>query len=194
MINNINELKLDVESIIIGIKKFNNLNMLELTIDQLKKINIDKEIFVSINKPIHDSEIEELTDILLSLDNINISGVLFDDISVYQICKEKKLNLNLIWSNIHQTTNYNSINVWNKLGVKSVFISPDITLKEIIDIKNNSKSSVFVPIYGMFDIFTSNRFLISNYLKYIHESKRNTKYYIENNNIKYPIYENENGI
>ena len=64
---------------------------------------------------------------------------------------------------------------------------------KLIEIKNNSKSNLFVPIYGMFDIFTSNRFLLTNYLKYINSKKENNNYYIENNNIKYPIYENKNG-
>lgn len=196
MINDIKELNYNVDTIIVGINGFNNLNILELSLEEIiniKEKNTNKEVYISINKSIHDKEIDNLKKILFELDKIKIDGVLFDDISVYQISKEENLELNLIWANIHQTTNYNTINVWNELGVKNAFISPDITLDEIINIKKNTNSFLFVPIFGMFDIFSSNRFLITNYLKYINKDKKSDKYYIENNDIKYPIYEDKNG-
>ena len=193
---NIEELKIDVDSLIIGLKNFNSLNTLELELDDIKNfININKEIYISINKLISNNEIDELTCILKYFDNKNIKGIIFDDISVYQIVKENNLNINLIWGNIHQTTSYNSINTWYDLGVNKALTSPDITLNEIIEIKNNTNSELFVPLYGMFEIFSSRRFLISSYFDYINQKKEDNLYYINNKiiNENYPIYEDKSG-
>lgn len=197
MINKIEEINLNVDSILIGLKNFNSLNLLELDLDSIEEIinNTDKEIFISINKLIHNGEIAELKLILKKLEKLKVSGIFFDDISIYNIVKENNLNLNLIWGNSHQATNYNTINSWNKLGVKNSIISPDITLEEILNIKNNTESKLFVPIYGMFEIFSSNRFLVKNYLKYIDKNSDSGFHYINHKilNTYYPIYEDSNG-
>ena len=197
MPKNISELNLDVDSFIIGYKNFNSLNTLELDINEIKEIlkNTNKEIYISLNKVIHDTEIEELESILKKLNSIEISGILFDDLSILQIVKENNFSMKLIWSNIHQTTNYNTINSYYNYNISGAVTSPEITLNEIIEIKNNTKSKLFVPLYGMFEIFSSNRFLLSSYFTYINEKKENNTYFINNKILykNYPIYEDRNG-
>ena len=196
IINKIEELDLDCDSFIIGLKNFNSLNTLELGIDKIKILKEkykNKEIFISINKVIHDSEINELKILIQKLNDIKVSGIIFDDLGVYNLVKNLKINIPLIWGNIHQTTNYITINEWNKLGVKNVITSPEITIKEIKEIQDNTKSRLFIPIYGMFEIFSSNRFLLTNYLKYINKEKVTNKYYIKHNETNYPIFEDKTG-
>ena len=195
-INKKEELELNCDSIIIGLKNFNTLNVLELSIKEIEDIvnkYTNKEIFISINKNIHDYELDELKRILFKLNNINIKGIIFDDVGIYNIINNLNLNIKLIWGNMHQVTNYTTINEWNKLGVKSAITSPEITIKKICELQNNSNSILFIPIYGMFEIFNSNRFLLSNYLKYINNEKMDDKYYIKHNETNYPIFENETG-
>lgn len=191
----IDEINLNVDAVIIGYKNFNSLNVLELELEEIKEVRktFDKELYISINKLVHDNEIDKVYEIINELIKIDIDGVLFDDLGILQIVRENALNINLIWTNTHQATNYNTINDYKNLGVNNTFISPDITLKEIIDIKKSTESKLFVPIFGKFEIFSSNRFLLSNYLKYIDKRKDDKTYYIENNNTKYPIYEDSNG-
>ena len=196
IINRIEELELDCDSIIIGYENFNSLNTLELNYNEIEHLinkYPNKEVFLSINKPMHDNEIEKVKDILKKLNNLKLSGIIFDDVGLYNICNNLKTNIPLIWGNIHQVTNYVTINEWNKLGVKKAIISPEITTSEINEIQNNTKSCLFIPIYGMYEIFNSNRLLLSNYLKYINKRKVDNKYYILNNDTKYPIYENNIG-
>ncbi len=196
MVNKLNELNLELENYIIGLKNFNSLNILEINLEELKEIlekYENKNIFLSLNKLIHNDELDKISNILIELSKLNISGIIFDDISIFQLNNRLKLNLNLIWGNIHATTNYITINEWNKLGVKSAIVSPDITLNEIIEIKNNTDSKIFMINYGMYDIFSSNRNLLSNYLNYINKDKKNKTYYIKNKDTLYPIYENDNG-
>lgn len=193
---NIEELELNVDSFIVGIKNFNSLNTMEIELSQIDTIlDNNKDIFISINKIIHNSEINMLKEILLELSTKNIKGIIFDDISVYQLVKENNYKLNLIWGNIHQATSYNVINSWYNFDVKNVITSPDITLNEIIEINKNTNSKLFVPIYGMFEIFSSNRFLLSSYFDYINKDKHKDTYFINNKiiNKNYPIYEDDNG-
>lgn len=189
------EINLSVDAVLIGIKNFNSLNTLEININDLDNIKCGAEIYISLNKIIHNAELDELNNILKILQTKNISGVIFDDISVYQLVNENNYDINLIWGNIHQATSYNTINTWYNLGINSSITSPDITLNEIIDIKKNTKSKLFVPIYGMFEIFSSNRFLLSSYFQYINKSKEDNTYFINNKIIdkNYPIYEDNNG-
>lgn len=191
----IDELSLNVDAIIIGYKNFNSLNVLELDIDEIKTLRqkYNKELYISFNQLIHDDKIDEVENILKELSLLNIDGLLYDDLGILQIVKENNLNINLIWANTHQVTNYITINSYEKLCVVGAFISPDITLSEILEIKENTNCKLFVPIFGKFEIFSSNRFLLSNYLKYINKEETNKTHYIENNNTKYPIYEDSNG-
>jgi len=196
IISKIEELELDCNSFIIGLKNFNSLNTLELGIDEIKNVKEkykNKEIYISINKVIHDSEINELKILIQKLNDVKVSGIIFDDLGVYNIIKNLNINIPLIWGNIHQTTNYITINEWNKLGVENVITSPEITIKEIKEIQDNTKSKLFIPIYGMFEIFSSNRFLLTNYLKYIYNEKVTDKYYLKHNETNYPIFEDKTG-
>lgn len=189
------ELNLNVDAFIIGIKDYNVLNTLEIEIEKLDNYLNNRNIYISINKLFHNNELEKLNNLLKILENKKIKGVIFDDVSIYQLVKENNYNINLIWGNIHQVTSYKSINEWNKLGVKMAITSPDITLNEILEIKNNTKSQLFVPIYGKFEIFSSNRFLAKSYFDYINKNKNDNLYFIDNKliNQKYPIYEDTNG-
>ena len=191
------ELNLNVDAFIIGIKNYNVLNTLEIEIEKLDNYLNNRNIYISINKLFHNNELEKLNNLLKILENKKIKGVIFDDVSIYQLVKENNYNINLIWGNIHQVTSYKSINEWYNLGVKMAITSPDITLNEILEIKNNTKSQLFVPIYGKFEIFSSNILLIKNYFDYINKNKNKNDnlYFIDNKviNQKYPIYEDTNG-
>ncbi len=189
------ELNLNVDAFIIGIKDYNVLNTLEIEIEKLDNYLNNRNIYISLNKLFHNNELEKLNNLLKILENKKIKGVIFDDVSIYQLVKENNYNINLIWGNIHQVTSYKSINEWYNLGVKMAITSPDITLNEILEIKNNTKSQLFVPIYGKFEIFSSNRFLVKSYFDYINKNKNDNLYFIDNKliNQKYPIYEDTNG-
>ena len=60
-INHLYELnKKDIHGFIIGIKNYSIFQNLKLSIEELKEIKIDKEIYISLNKPIHNNELESI--------------------------------------------------------------------------------------------------------------------------------------
>ena len=47
--------------------------------------NHDKEIFISLNKNMHDSDLECLKETLLKLDKTNVKGIIYYDISIVNL-------------------------------------------------------------------------------------------------------------
>lgn len=183
--------KKDIHGFIVGIKNYSIFQNLKLSIDELKEINIDKELYVSLNKPVHNNELEDIKNILTELSKINITGVFFEDISIYKLNRDLGLNLNLIWSSMHLPTNSKSCNFWNKKGCTGALLSTELMVTDFIDIKKNTNMNIFVYLYGFIPIFESSRTLITNYLKHINKSNDSNIFYAyeKERDKYYPIYE-----
>lgn len=188
-INNLNNK--NIGGFIVGIDKFSIFQSLKLDVEEIKNIKTNKELYILLNKPIHNSELDELKSILIKLSKLSISGVLFEDISVYKINKDLNLNLNLIWASNHLPTNSVSCNYWNKKGCSGAVLSTELMYTDFIDIKKNTDMNIFVYLYGYVPIFESSRTLISNYLEHIKKESNSKKYFIHEriSNKYYPIYE-----
>jgi len=187
-------LKKDIDGIILGLKGYSVFLNFEVSIKEIKKIinNTDKEVYIAINKIIYNKDINKLKRLLIQLSKLNITGILYDSVSIYNINKELNLNLNLVWNQMHFPTNYMTCNYWNKLGVNSAYLSTEITLDEIINIKKNTNMNIFTYMYGYLPIFESSRELLTNYFKHIKKIKKDNKYYLYEEMSKkyYLIYEN----
>lgn len=189
-----------IDGFILGLKDFSFFHSFELTIEQLKEIipkikKAKKEIFISLNKIIYNEDIPLLKEYLLILEKLDINGILYDDISIVNLKQELKLKTPLVWNQLHFPTNYHTCNYWYSHGVKYGMLSTAITLKEIITIKKKTKMKLMVNVYGYLPIFTSSRYLISNYFEYINKSKKDELYYIgeDSKDELYPIYEDKKG-
>lgn len=186
----------DVDGFIIGLKDM-SINMpTYFSLFEIKEIsNIleekNKELFVSLNKNMHNNDLGYLTEILLEFETYHISGIFYYDVALINLKQEMNLKLNLVFSEEHSVTNYATINYWNMMGASYAYLSNEITLEEIIDIKRNSNSYLFVQVFGYIPIFASERKLIKNYLKQFNLSSTGNKYYIEKENKKYRILENK---
>lgn len=168
-----------------------DLNELKSISNKLKKGN--KELFILLNKNLHNSDIETLKEILINLNKLDIKGIFYSDVAVIQIKEELNLNYDLVWAAEHATTNYNTINYWYNFGAKYTFISSDITYDNIIEIKNNTKSKLIVPVFGYLPMFVSRRHIVKNYLDYFKLNDNSKINYIEKENKIYPIVDNKLG-
>lgn len=187
-----------VDSYIIGIDNMSVNENMYVTLEELEEINEylklnNKELFVSINKNMHNSDLSLLEDILIKLNDLNIKGVLYYDVSILNISKRIGINYDLVWACEHYTTNYNTINYWNSFGVKYTLISGEITIEEILEISKNTKSKLIVPLFGYLPMYVSKRHNIKNYLEYFNLEDTSKINYIENDNNYYPIIDNKVG-
>ena len=89
------------------------------------------------------------------------------------------------------TNNYYTINFWYEKNVKYTWVSNDITLREMQEIKENTKAKLMVTLFGYLPIFASKRHLVKNYLKTF-DLKDNSKInYMEKEEKIYPLVDDE---
>ena len=195
-INNILEYtKIGANAFIFGLKNYSSGYNNEITIDDIKEIRefYTGELFIAINKNIFNRELVELENILKELDELNISGILFYDISILSLKNRLGLKTPLVWNQTHMVTNYNTCNYYYDKGCEYGVISSEITLEEINEISKNTKMKLFLNVLGYQIMGYSRRHLLDNYFKSTDTKRDNNTYIIKNNNEDYIIQEEENG-
>lgn len=181
-----------VDGYIVGLKDY-SVNMgLYLDLEEISKLvsENEKEIYIAINKNIRNSEIDDLKSKIESIINIPISGILYYDMAVYQLCPNKEL---LVWSQEHATTNYATINYFKSKGVDKVYLSSEITIDEMTTIKDKTDSTLYANVMGYIPIFLSKRYLVSNYKKHFNIEDNSNIYYMKKEGKSFPLLETDDG-
>ncbi|MDD3341241.1 MAG: U32 family peptidase [Bacilli bacterium] len=194
-IEQIKRLKNKINTIILGIKGYSVNFEKEYTLEEIKQIRtiFTGTIFIAMNKNILNSEIEEAEKILKELDTLSIKGILFYDLSLLYLQKQNHYSYDFIWAQEHFTTNYATINYYAKEGVKGALISSDITLNEIVEIKEQAKCYLMTTVFGYLPMFASKRHLVDNYKKVFQLEEGQGKHFIERKDEKYRIVDNTEG-
>ena len=191
LINEADAFIIGIENLSVNLPFYFNLNEVIEIINILNENN--KEIFIALNKNIHNNDLDLLKETLKILDNYDITGILYYDISVVNIKSELNLKNDLVWSQEHLTTNYNTCNYWFNKGVKYTYLSSEITLEEIITISNNTNMKLLVPIFGYLPMFDSKRHLVKNYLEFFNLNDNSKINYMSKENKTYPIIDDNSG-
>lgn len=191
LINDSDAFLLGVKDLSVNLPIYFTIEELELIIKLLNEYN--KEIFIALNKNMHNSDLDYLKEVMNLLSDYKINGVFYYDIAIVNIYNDNKFNYDLVWAQEHLTTNYHTCNYWYDFGAKYVFISGEITLDEIKEIKQNTKAKLIVPIFGYLPMFVSKRHLVKNYLDYFNLKDKSEINYIFKEGNKYPITDDNNG-
>jgi len=186
------------DAFLFGLKGYSVNVPCVIEINELEEINKiikknKKELFISLNKNMINSDIDKLKEILLYIDKLDIKGIFYADICFINLKKELNIKTDLVWSQEHLTTNYATINFWKQYGVNYTYLSGEITLKEIKEIKNNTKVKLIVPIFGHLPMFVSFRHVVKNYLETFNLKDNSKLNFIEKENKIYPIIDDEIG-
>ena len=146
IINNLKQAK-DIEDLvqafIVPIKNY-SINLGEgFDIEDVRELQkLNKEIFVLVNKNIHNNELNGLKKLLLNLEKLQVKGIIFYDIALVEFKKILGLKTDLVWAQEHLVTNYATINYWYEKGIKYAYLSSELTKKEMMDIKANTKAKL----------------------------------------------------
>jgi len=186
-------LKTDIDGVILSLENLSVNSNLYVSLEDVKSIlNLtSKEICISINKIMHNEDLELLEQTLVALNKMNISKIFFYDLSVMNISKRLNIKKELVIFQDHLNASIYSNNFYRKRGIQYAVITNDITKEEINEIAKSNH--LMLICYGYLPIFYSRRYLITNYLKYINQDKKSKTYYIKNNEDKYPIIEEQYG-
>ncbi len=189
-------IKNGARAFVFGMNKFSTGYKNALSIIEIKEI-VDKykeiEIFISINKNIFNGELEELEGILIELDSINIKGVLFYDLSLLELKKKLNLKLDLAWYQNYMVTNYNTCNYYYGKGVKYGVLSQEITLQEMLEIREKTKMTLMS--YVLYNPLMSHtrRKLLTNYFSSYDKDYNGKDYILKEKDEEYIITEDKTG-
>lgn len=187
--SSLEQISLNCDGVIIGIKDLSVNMPAYFTLEHLKDIN--KEIFVCLNKNMHNDDLNLLKETLIKLNDYNIKAVVFYDLAIPNLAKKLNLNYDLVWGQEHMTNNYYTINFWYDKNVKYTWVSNDITLREMQEIKENTKAKLIITLFGYLPIFTSKRNLVKNYLNTFRLHDQSKINYMEKEGKIYPLVDNK---
>ncbi len=160
----------------------------------IREKNADINIYLIMNKPIFNKDLAELKNILKEIDNYNFQGILFYDLCFIKLKKDLNLKIDLVWNNTHMVTNYQTCNYYFSKGVKYGVVSNEITVDEIIELKNNTKMKMWMMIIGYPIMAFSRRKLLTNHFKHHQEEvTKNLKITEHVSKTPYLVFENEYG-
>lgn len=173
--------------------------------DVAKAVKIAHEkgarIYVAMNGIFHNEKIDELNDYIQFLDDTGVDAIVFGDPAVVMAVRETAPNMKLHWSTETTGTNWYTCNYWGRKGAKRAVVARELSMDEVIEIKENAEVEIEVQVHGMTAMFHSKRRLLGNYFKYLGKTMKIEKYDKEENMFlydkerdnKYPVYEDENG-
>lgn len=189
---------------IIGNEQYANRLVYSFSTIEISEANIlikslNKEIYINLNLIIHNKDLEKVKEFLDFVKELNVDGVIFGDLAVYQLAKKIGLTDKLIYSPETLNTNYYDPVYWSNKGILGLTISKEITLEDISIIAKNSDIEISLIGHGHLNMFHSRRPLIENFFKYTNSEYE--KYY-ENRKLRlveeirdesYPIFQDSHG-
>lgn len=182
---------LSIENLSINSEYYISLNKLREILPKIKEKN--KEVFISVNKIMHNYDLEKLKICMQTLKELNVDKILFYDLSILSIADKLNITNKLVIYNEHSNASINSHKFYQSYGVDESLITSDITLEEINEIKKQTGIKLIVPVYGHIPIMYSRRYLLTNYFNHIKKQKTSPYYYFKQNEDKYIIKEEAYG-
>ena len=167
-------------------------------LDKIKSFG--KDIYLLINKMIHEDDIENAKEILEIAKEIGVSGIVAGDITLMVLADEFGLKNKVIYQPGTMNTSSFDNEYFFLKQIKGITISKEITFEEIKKIFDNKETELSLVGHGYLDMFYSKRKLISSYFIYKSNDKKNI---VDNDSFKlkeemrpdsfYPILEDEAG-
>lgn len=130
---------------------------------------IPKDSYIYVNRLFDSSLMNSFIDFYPFIEEC-AKGIVFEDLGVLEVLKEKKSVLKTILYATHAVCSLKTAMVYMQY-VDSVILSPDITIKEIKEISTHTK--VGVVAFGHLPLMYSRRQLITNYAKHFGVDKKN---------------------
>lgn len=144
------------------------------SIEDLKRINnyckVNKlKLYITIDSFISEDDKVELINYMGFIKNLDIDGIYFHDLGLYEIANSYDLISKLIYDG--QTIICNSLDVafYMSKGVDGVVLSRELTLNEITEIIKNNPGNCDLMIFGHSRLSYSKRKFLTNYFREINQ-------------------------
>ncbi len=160
----------------------------DYSLEEIEKLNVSNK-YILVNRVLDCDGIDRFKKIINKFKSIK--GIFFEDIGIYQVLKDSKLDL-ILFQN-HFNCNKDSINFWLD-RVNSVVVSNELTYKELEYITNNVNKEIVLNLYGYNQAMYSRRLLLTNFYNEF-KLVNKTKNIIEDKatHVRFRVYENKYG-
>ena len=163
--------------------------------------NHGKKAYVAVNGIFHNYHLNALKSYIDFLHEVSVDRIIFGDPAVVMYVNEQPNPIPLNWDAEALVTNYFQCNYWGKKGAQRAQLARELSLDEILNIKQNADVEIEVQVHGMTCMFQSKRMLLGNYFTFqerqmkIHRNKvaNELLLYDEERDNKYPVFEDYNG-
>ncbi|MFJ7748015.1 peptidase U32 family protein [Peribacillus sp. NPDC097295] len=160
-----------------------------------------KKVYLSMNAIFHNDKVDELEDYVAFLSEAGADRIIFGDPAVLMAVRAVAPDMPLHWNTEMTVTNWYTCNYWGKRGAVRAVAAREISLDEVIEMKEHAEVEMEVQVHGMTCMFQSKRTLLGNYFEYQGKAmevgnrteQRNMFLHDTERENKYPIYEDENG-
>lgn len=160
-----------------------------------------KKVYVSMNAIFHNDKVDELEDYIAFLQEAGADRIIYGDPAVLMAVRAVAPDMPLHWNTEMTVTNWYTCNYWGKRGAVRAVAAREISLDEIIEMKEHAEVEIEVQVHGMTCMFQSKRTLLGNYFEYQGKAlevgnrteQKNMFLHDTERENKYPIYEDENG-
>jgi U32 family peptidase len=194
------------DAFIIGEQKFGLRLAGDFTVAQVEEATklihaAGKKVYVAVNAIFHNDRLDALDEYLKEVARIGVDALVFGDPAVVMAVRELGITIPLHWNPETIATNWFQVNYWGERGSKRAVLARELSVDEVIEIKENTKHEIEVQVHGMTCMFQSKRSLLGNYFLYrdqameIENRKENKNMFLHDKERKnkYPIYEDLNG-
>lgn len=163
--------------------------------------NHGKKAYVAVNGIFHNYHLNALKSYIYFLHEVSVDRIIFGDPAVVMYVNEQRNPIPLNWDAEALVTNYFQCNYWGKKGAQRAQLARELSLDEILNIKQNADVEIEVQVHGMTCMFQSKRMLLGNYFTFqerqmkIQRNKEANELllYDEERDNKYPVFEDYNG-
>ena len=194
------------DAFLIGEQQFGLRLAGEFTIEDIEQSvalahTANKKVYVSMNGLYHNDRVDSLRPYMEKLESFGVDGITFGDPAVVMVKREAGLSIPLHWNTETTATNWFTANYWGKRGANRAVLARELSMDEVIEIKENSEVAVEVQVHGMTCMFQSKRSLLGNYFLFqdkaleVENRSKNKNMFLHDNerHNKYPIFEDVNG-
>ncbi|MCM3388017.1 U32 family peptidase [Ureibacillus chungkukjangi] len=199
-------IEMGADAFVIGEQQFGLRLAGEFSVSDVEKATkliheAGKKVYVAVNAIFHNDRIDALDNYLKEMQRIGVDALIFGDPAVVVAVRELEITIPLHWNPETIATNWFQANYWYERGAKRTVLARELSLDEVIEIKENAQPEIQVQIHGMTCMFQSKRSLLGNYFLYrdevmeIENRKANKNMFLHDKERKnkYPIFEDVNG-
>ncbi|CDZ99943.1 putative protease YhbU precursor [Metalysinibacillus saudimassiliensis] len=199
-------LEAGADAFVVGEQKFGLRLAGEFTVAQIKEATAlvhaaGKKIYVAVNALFHNELIEALDAYMVEVAKLEVDGFIYGDPAVIMACRENDITIPLHWNPETTATNWFTANYWGERGANRAVLARELSMDEVVEIKENANVAIEVQVHGMTCMFQSKRPLLGHYFLYQdkvmevenRQENRNMFLHDDERNNKYPIYEDANG-